>query len=141
MAVTRTDTLRSHWQPEVPDYLTWHMLFDDQPAFQAIAQSYQQALIGIDGIDIVLTRWLRLTLQGVGSVDEISAREVDNLADAARERLARMHPFPLTFQPAEVEWEGVVMTAVPGEPVQALGGRYVWSLRAATRLGHTKDRR
>ncbi|HEY9376215.1 MAG TPA: 2'-5' RNA ligase family protein [Jiangellaceae bacterium] len=117
MAVTRDDALRNHWRPEAPDYLTWHLLFDDQPALHAMARKYQRAVAGIEGIDVVPIEWLHLTVQGVGAVDEITAPEVHDLVDAAREQLAGTPTFDLTFRPAEVHWEGITLTAAPVEPV------------------------
>ncbi len=136
VAVTRTDALRNHWGPEAPDYLTWHLLFDDQPALHAVARKYHRAVAGIDGIDVVPTKWLHLTVQGVGAVDEITAPEVDDLVDAARERLAGTPTFDLTFRPAEVHWEGITLTATQVEPVS----RVRTALRSAIATVRGPDR-
>ncbi len=71
MGVARTDRLRNHWRPEAPDYLTWHLLFDDGPGLDTVAATLQQVLEGIDGIDVVPTRWLHLTVQARRSVDDV----------------------------------------------------------------------
>jgi 2'-5' RNA ligase len=120
MGVARTDRLRYHWRPEVADYLTWHVLFDDQPALHSVGETLQQVLEGIEGIDVVPTRWLHLTVQGVGSVDDIAEDGVAALVGAAQQRLAELQPAELTFGPAEVQWEGVTLTAIPAESVAAV---------------------
>ena len=120
MALTKQDTLRNHWRPPAPDYLTWHLLFDARPALHAVASRYQRALIGIEGIEVVPTSRLHLTVQGVGPVDEIPVEDVRVLLGGARDRLAELRPFELIFQPAEVQWEGITLTAGPVEPLRAV---------------------
>ena len=92
---------QNHWRPEAPDYLTWHLLFDDGPGLKTVAATLQQVLEGIDEIDVVPTRWLHLTVHGVGSVDDVAA-----LVGSAQQRLAELQPVKLILEPAEVQWEG-----------------------------------
>jgi hypothetical protein len=120
MAVTSGDTLRNHWRPATPEYLTWHLLFDGRPELQAVAQRYQEVLAGIHGIDIVPSTWLHLTVQGVGPAGLIAAHDIGALVDSSCDHLAAVEPFELTFQPAEVHWEGITLTAGPVEPVRAV---------------------
>jgi 2'-5' RNA ligase len=120
MAVTKGDTLRNHWRPAAPDYLTWHLLFDDRPTLHEVAERYQHVLEGVDGIDVVPTRWLHLTVQGVGPAHEITADNINALVAEACGRLEGIQPFELVFPPAEVLWEGIGLTAALAEPVSTL---------------------
>ena len=120
VAVTRGDTLRNHWRPAAPDYLTWHLLFDDRPAFHEVAERYQHVLQGVDGIDVVPTRWLHLTVQGVGPAEEITTDNINAFVAEAHGRLKGIQPFELIRQPADVLWEGIGLTAAPAEPVSTL---------------------
>jgi 2'-5' RNA ligase len=85
-----------------------------------VAERYQHVLEGVDRIDVVPTRWLHLTVQGVGPADEITADNINALVAEARGRLEGIQPFELVFQPAEVLWEGIGLTAAPAEPVSTL---------------------
>ena len=77
-------------------------------------------LEGIDEIDVVPTRWLHLTVQGVGSVDDVAEEDVAALVGSAQQRLAELQPVKLILEPAEVQWEGVTLTATPAEAVAAV---------------------
>jgi 2'-5' RNA ligase len=92
---------------------TWHVTFDDQSAVREVAAQAQARLSGLPGLDLVPARWLHLTMQGVGFTDEVSAADVELIADAARERLMKIPSAHVKIGPARVASEGVAMGVAP----------------------------
>lgn len=88
-------------------FYTWHLTFQDRPELHAHAAVYRQALAGLPALDMVPDRWLHLTTQGLGFVDEVDRGDVDRIAQAARKRLAALAPFTLEFAAPHVASEGV----------------------------------
>lgn len=126
------ETMRNHWwwRPGWDvgrRFYTWHLTWDDQPDVHRFASAYRQALAGLPGLDLIPDRWLHLTMQGVGFVDDISEDTAEAIVTAARPRLAALQPFKVTMSAPIVDPEAILVPVTPAEPVRRLRGE----LRAA----------
>ncbi len=89
------------------------MALDDQPQLRELAAEYQQALTGVQGIDLIPLQWLHLTMQGIGFTDEISADELVALDYALTAELATIEPAAVEFRYLTVHPEAVFLKAHP----------------------------
>lgn len=97
-------------------FYTWHVTFDGQGALYSLADTYRRALGPVGGLDLVPDRWLHLTMQGLGFTDEVAPADVAAIVTAARERLAGIGPFTLTFTRPAVTPEAVLWVVDPAGP-------------------------
>jgi 2'-5' RNA ligase len=101
-------------------FLTWHLTFDHASEVHRLAEAYRQRLAPLPGLDLIPDRWLHLTMQGLGFVDEVAQDDVDAIVAVARAQLALVAAFEVTidrptFTPEAIRWE-----AAPGAPVEAV---------------------
>ncbi|MFG3256658.1 2'-5' RNA ligase family protein [Streptomyces sp. NPDC048172] len=111
------------WRPgwrEGRRFYTWHLTFADQPDVCRFIGAYRDALSGLPGLTPVPDRWLHLTMQGLGFVDEVDETDVREIVAGARSRLARLAPFEVAFETASVTPEAVESFAEPAKPVADL---------------------
>ncbi|GAA1622807.1 hypothetical protein GCM10009733_019320 [Nonomuraea maheshkhaliensis] len=125
--MTIRDEVRSHWWPREgwwPGRLvyTWHLTFEGAPQLHRLAERYQQALTAVGGHNPVPVRWLHLTVQSVGWVDEVADETLDQVIQAVAVRLGRLAPVELTFDRPAVMDEGVVLAPTPVEPLREIWG-------------------
>jgi 2'-5' RNA ligase len=92
---------------------TWHVTFEDQSELHEFVKGYQRALAPLPGLDMIPVRWLHLTMQGVGFTDEIAPKDVADIAEAARKRLAACEPVSLSIGPAQVDPEAILLHVSP----------------------------
>lgn len=117
-AIGPSDHMRDHWWWR-PGWrvgrrmYTWHVTFNDQPQLHELVAAYQSALSSLSGLDLIPGQWLHLTMQGIGFTDEISEREVADIADAARKRLAGQDAVSITVGPAIVDPEAIMLEVAP----------------------------
>jgi 2'-5' RNA ligase len=102
---------------------TWHVTFDGQDSLHELVAAYQSTLEPLPGLDLIPPRWLHLTMQGVGFIDEIPDEDVRSIVDAARLRCALLAPFELTFGAPKLDPEAIMFALHPAEPAQALRGQ------------------
>lgn len=101
-------------------FYTWHLTFDDHHGHRGLRRliaSYQAALDGYAGLDLIPTAWLHLTVQGVGFTDEVDEDDLRRITDAAHARLAALPPLRVSFGPVLVSSEAIILPAVPPDPV------------------------
>jgi 2'-5' RNA ligase len=125
MSTAPTDRVRDHWywRPGWAvgrRFYTWHLAFADQPEVTALADRYREALEDCAVVDPIPSRWLHLTMQGLGFIDEVSEQDAHRVADAARTRCARLAPFDLTIGDPYVDPESVQIAVRPAAPVRLL---------------------
>lgn len=127
------DHIRDHWwwRPGWRPgrrFWTWHLTFDDQAtangqaALREVAEHYQAHLAELPSLDLVPFEWLHLTMQGIGFVDEVPERDVQQIITAARTRCARLAPLAFTLGPAVVGPEGVKLRVTPAARVEQVRG-------------------
>ncbi|MFF7415610.1 2'-5' RNA ligase family protein [Streptomyces lydicus] len=101
-------------------FLTFHLTFQDASDVHRLAADYRHALAAVDGLDLIPDNWLHLTTQGLGFVDELAAKEVEAIVDAARQRLARIPAFDLTLDRPQITPEAIRWEAAPSAPPAAV---------------------
>jgi 2'-5' RNA ligase len=97
-------------------FYTWHFTFQEAQDVHRLAEAYRRGLADVPGLDLVPDRWLHLTMQGLGFVDEVSENDARAIADAAAARLSTVPAFELTLNRPEVTPEAIRWEAKPGEP-------------------------
>lgn len=111
------------WRPGWRDgrrFYTWHLTFDGAHDVHRLARAYRDGLAKVDGLDLIPDRWLHLTMQGLGFVDEVDQASVDAIVAAARARLATVEPFTITLDRPRITPEAIRWEADPQEPVAAV---------------------
>lgn len=101
-------------------FYTWHLTFADQPDVVALAQTYRSLLDQTPETDFIPARWLHLTMQGIGFIDEVDHADIEAIADAARKRCAALTPFVLAVGAPYVDTEAVQIAVQPPESVTKL---------------------
>jgi 2'-5' RNA ligase len=102
---------RPGWGPGSRFY-TWHLTFQDAPEVHKLADRYRASLADVPGLDLVPDRWLHLTMQGLGFVEEVSEQDLRAIIDAAASRLVAVPAFNLeldrpTITPEAIRWDPV----------------------------------
>ncbi|WP_410538121.1 2'-5' RNA ligase family protein [Streptomyces sp. KL2] len=110
---------RPGWKPGRRFY-TWHFTFRTATEVHRLADAYRRGLAEVAGLDLVPDRWLRLTMQGLGFMDEVPEQDARAIADAARRRLAGVAPFGLRLHQPEITPEAIRWEAEPSEPPAAV---------------------
>ncbi len=90
-------------------FYTWHLTFESADELHRLVASYQRALGVLPGLDFIPAKWLHLTVQGIGFVDEVTADDLTRITDAVCRELATMEPLRLTFDDAFVGDEAIVL--------------------------------
>lgn len=117
--------VRNHWwwRPgwrEGRHFYACHFTLEDQPALRNLVRHYQEPLAGLPALDLIPARWLHLTMQGIGFVDEVSASDLAGVTERLREELARFPAPTVAFQSPTIRSEAVLLVAEPQEPLYRL---------------------
>jgi 2'-5' RNA ligase len=125
MANGHSERIRDHWywRPGWSvgrRFYTWHITFADQPEVRGFAAAYDPALSSLPCLDLIPARWLHLTMQGIGFVDEVEQTAVEDIIEHARARCAQLEPFELSIGAPHVDPESVQIAVSPAEPVRQL---------------------
>jgi 2'-5' RNA ligase len=99
---------------------TWHATFEGQSALHECAERYQSALSPLPGLDIIPLRWLHLTIQGVGFIDEVDRQDVERIVAAVRDRLRRHRPVTFEVQSPIVDPEAIMFRVRPADALQQI---------------------
>lgn len=146
-AIGPTDHMRDHWWWR-PGWqigrrmYTWHVTFDDHSQLHELASVYQAALSPLGGLDLIPRQWLHLTVQGIAFTDEIDAREVVDIAEAARKRLSNQRPVSLGIGPVIVDPEAIMFEVTPTDaltPVRAALRSAIADVRGATKVPESDE--
>ncbi|RQX05027.1 2'-5' RNA ligase family protein [Micromonospora inaquosa] len=125
MAVPHATDVRNHWYWRPgwgigSRFYTWHITFDGQPEVEELADQYRSLLSSQPSLDVIPNRWLHLTMQGIGFVQDVATDDVDAIVAAARNRCARLSPFKLIIGTPHVDPESIQIAVDPVEPVRQL---------------------
>lgn len=110
---------RPGWKPGRHFYAC-HFTVGGLPQIRRLADSYQEALADIPGLDLIPAQWLHLTMQGLGFVDELDRAQVEDLSAALAEALRAIDPPTVTFSEAVVRPEAVYLPAQPTGGIEAV---------------------
>ncbi|MCL2794985.1 MAG: 2'-5' RNA ligase family protein [Microbacteriaceae bacterium] len=119
---------RPGWQVGTRFY-TWHITQDEAPAAIELAERYQDALRPFPSLDPVPRKWLHMTMQGVGHVEDVPESAIERVIDSVANRLTDFAPISTTYQRAHIFREAI---ALPPANPEALA-----ELRSAVRAGIT----
>ncbi|MEU6557840.1 2'-5' RNA ligase family protein [Streptomyces sp. NPDC046915] len=123
---TQLESMRNHWwwRPGWSvgrRFYTWHLTFEGQEEVHRLAAQYRKALTPLgDVLTPVPDRWLHLTMQGIGFVEEVQEADVHAIVDAARPRLAAIPAFDAQIGPHAPDPEAVLLHVHPDGPVRAI---------------------
>jgi 2'-5' RNA ligase len=117
--------LRDHWwwRPGWhvgTRFYAWHITFDDAPDLHQLADFWQDRLRAFDYLDLIPHRWLHLTMQGIGMVEDVPDETRDRIVAAVRQRLAELSPVHVTFHRPVVRAEAIAMPPNPSSAVDAI---------------------
>ncbi|MEU6072517.1 2'-5' RNA ligase family protein [Micromonospora sp. NPDC047074] len=125
MAVPHSSSIRNHWYWRPgwgvgSRFYTWHITFDGQPEVDELADQYRSLLSPHPSLDVIPNRWLHLTMQGIGFVQDVPVEDVDAIVAAAQDHCAQLAPFQLTIGAPHVDPESIQIAVDPVEPVRQL---------------------
>jgi 2'-5' RNA ligase len=117
--------VRNHWWPRQGWYpgrqvYTWHLVFEHGSELRRLVSSYHAALENLPGLNLIPSRWLHLTIQGVGFADVLTDRQIDRVVEAVTVRVEAIPRFSLTFERAIVIGEAIVLPPAPVDPLNQL---------------------
>ncbi|MFS8101935.1 2'-5' RNA ligase family protein [Lentzea alba] len=117
---------RPGWEPG-REFYTWHLTFEDEHELHRLVAEYQDALRGVQELDMVPISWLHVTMQGVGFADEVAEAELAALADAVGRRVAAVPPQVVTFDRPTARPQAIALYPSPARQIQ--------KIRTAVRTG------
>jgi 2'-5' RNA ligase len=117
--------LRNHWwwRPGWhvgTRFYAWHLTFDNAPEIYPLVEFWRERLQAFEYLDLIPDRWLHLTMQGVGMVEDVPDHTRDRIVDAVRHRLAEFGPVLVRFGRPVVRPEAIVLPAIPPDAVDAI---------------------
>ncbi|MDG4803588.1 2'-5' RNA ligase family protein [Micromonospora sp. WMMD980] len=125
MTVPHSNSIRNHWYWRPgwgvgSRFYAWHITFDGQPEVAELADRHRPLLSPHPSLDVIPSRWLHLTMQGLGFVQDVAAADVNAIVAAARDRCGQLAPFALTIGAPHVDPESIQIAVAPVEPVRQL---------------------
>lgn len=100
----------------------WHMLVGEHPEVAAIAQEVHERLAPFSGLHLTPLRWLHMTTLIAGPSDQISAGDIQDMAESASRLLASTPPITVTLAKVLYHPEAIVLPAAPASalaPIRA----------------------
>lgn len=134
--------MEDHWSPQpgadpARTQLMWFMLLGDHLEVAEVVRIAQTRLAGLRGLDLVPREWLHMTTLIAGFSDEITADQVDAMADHARQLLACTPPIRITLGRILYHPRAVMLDARPHEALDPV----LRVIQDATRLATGRDGR
>jgi 2'-5' RNA ligase len=134
--------MEDHWLPQpgadpARTQLMWFMLLGDHLEVAELVRTAQARLAGLPGLDLIPREWLHMTTLIAGFSDELTADQVDAMADHARRLLARMPPIPVTLGRILYHPRAIMLEARPHEALDPV----LRIAQEATRLATGRDGR
>lgn len=132
--------MRDRWasRPEPPEgkgTVYWHVLMSRYPEARATVMAAQEALRGIPGLHFTPQQWFHMTVQLVGSTDDIGQKDLTKILNSARTALSSSHALDVSLGRVLYHPEAVMLAVEPADQLRALQDR----VRSATAsaLGRT----
>ena len=96
-------------------FYTWHVTFHAGSPMAELADRYRPTLQRFEGLDVLRTDELHLTVQGLGFVGEITEYDVTAIVESSQVELAELSPRIVTAGPAHVDSETVQVALHPAD--------------------------
>jgi 2'-5' RNA ligase len=93
----------------------WHMLVGTDPDVIALVQEARRKLASFSGLHMTPYEWLHMTALIAGPESEISDQQIQQMATAARRRLAEIPPITVTVGKILFHPEAIMLVAQPAE--------------------------
>jgi hypothetical protein len=121
----RARSVRNHWwwRPgwrAGRHFYACHLTLNDQPQLRDLIRRYQDALADLGNLDLIPPRWLHLTMQGIGFIDEISPHELTAVTKHVADRLRNVPVPVVTFDQPTIGQDAVYLKAQPAGPIYDL---------------------
>lgn len=110
----------------------WHMLVGEQPEVAAAAQEAQQRLAAFNGFHLTPLKWLHMTTLIVGPSDQVSAGDMQDLAESAARHLADTAPITVTLEKVLYHPEAIMLAVTPAEALTPVRAAALTATRRAT---------
>jgi 2'-5' RNA ligase len=117
---------RPEWAASRPN-LMWYLTLENQPSLTPVLEQTNRVMRDLHYVDVVPRKWLHLTLQDVGFVDELDVADVNVAVNEAWGAVHDLGPLKLTLGPITTDESAVVLDVAPNAALRSLRTR----LRAA----------
>jgi len=107
----------------------WHMLVGEHAEVVALARDAQRRLKRFRGLHMTPLKWLHMTVLIAGSCDEITGRQLEQMADAASRLLAETPPITVRLSKILYHPEAIMLAASPPNALASV----LEAARSATR--------
>ena len=112
--------LRDRWRDRVEPpagrgTLYWHVLMHDHPEAIAAAADAQRLLAPFTGLHLPPPEWLHMTIQVVGSTEEITREQMQQLLVCANHRLRELKPVTAVIGRVLYHPEAIMLSVEPRE--------------------------
>lgn len=120
-----TAEMRDHWHWR-PGWglgrrmYTMHMTLQNAPAAEAAIRRAQESLAAVDLLRPVPVEGLHLTMTGIGFTDEVTAAQLEEVAEQVFARAGVIGPAPLILDSMLIAAEGVMLRARDGVWLESL---------------------
>ncbi|MGI5324640.1 2'-5' RNA ligase family protein [Actinomadura nitritigenes] len=117
----------------------WHMLVGDQPGARDVADAAQERLADFTGLHMTPIKWLHITTLVVGSTNEISDDQQQDMLRTASSLFAEIPPLTVTLGRILYHPEAIILAIRPTEALeQVRAAIQSATLKVTGREGHTE---
>lgn len=116
--------MRDRWAsrrepPEGKGTVYWHVLMSRYPEVRAAATASQDALRDIPGLHFTPDQWFHMTLQLVGSTDDIGRGQMDDMLQNVRRVLDHVPPLDASVGRVLYHPEAIMLAVEPVEKLRS----------------------
>ncbi|TYK53022.1 2'-5' RNA ligase family protein [Actinomadura decatromicini] len=117
----------------------WHILLGDKPEARDLAETVQKRLSNFPGLHLTPPRWLHVTTLMVGSTDEITGKQRQEMLDTASGLLAELPPIEVTLSRILYHPEAISLAVHPTDRLNKIRKAVqTTTVKVTGREGHTE---
>lgn len=117
----------------------WHILLGDQPEARDFAEATQKRLSDFSGLHMTPPQWLHITTLVVGSTDEITDEQQQEMLDFASGIFAELPPIEVTLSRLLYHPEAISLAVHPTDRLNKIRKAVqTTTLKVTGREGHTE---
>jgi 2'-5' RNA ligase len=137
-----TDRWRARAEPAPGEGLVyWHMLVGHYPEAAAAAKEAQERLATFQGFHLTPLKWLHMTTLIAGPGSQISAKQMQQLAESASRRLADTEPITVALGKVLYHPQAIMLAATPADALAPIREAALAATREVTGTdGEAEDR-